>query len=94
MTKKLLMIILCVVFVIGIFLLIIAANLKKNPVSISVQEPKPTVAILLTPTLTPEDPFITQGKAIKEDIKNINDDLSKIKKEDNRLIPPSFIFDF
>lgn len=94
MTKKLLMIILCAVFVLGIFLLIIASKFKKNPTSIVVQGPKPTIVIALSPTPTPEDPLITLGKSIKADIKNINDDLSKIKKEDNRLVPPTFLFDF
>lgn len=94
MTKKLLMIILCLVFVIGIYLLVFASKFKNNPTSIVVQEPKPTVVIILSPTPTPEDSFITQSKSIKEDIKNISEDLSRIKKEDNRLIPPTFLFDF
>ena len=94
MTKKLLMIILCSAFAIGICFLAVAFKFKNNPTSIIVQEPKPTMVVTLSPTPTPEDPFVTQIKSIKEDIKNINDDLSKIKKEDNRLIPPTFLFDF
>lgn len=94
MTKKLLMIILCVVFIVGIGLLAFVSTIKKNPASIVVPLPKPTIAFEITATPTPEDPFVTLGKSIKEDIRNINDDLSKIKKEDNRLVPPTFLFDF
>lgn len=94
MTKKLLMVMLCAVFIVGIGLLVFASKFKINPTSIVVPLPKPTVAVEITAIPAPEDPFITQSKSIKEDIKNISEDLAKIKKEDNRLIPPTFLFDF
>ncbi len=89
MTKKILMIFLFLVFILGSFLLFKFFGNKISPQSISVPLPKtePQSVTELTPSPTP-------GVAVNEvenDLLNIEADLKKVKG-DTRLDPPSFIF--
>lgn len=63
---------------------------KKNP-EVSTSEPMPT--ILPTIPLSPMPTIPPEVPQIESDLLQIEKDIEKIKKEDRRLFPPSFLFD-
>ena len=87
------MILLPIVFLLMLLYIYAVSVGKIKPVSISIPVPKalptPTPLSLPTPTLAPAQNLLE----IESDLSNIDQDIQKVKKEDKRFIPPSFIFE-
>lgn len=91
MVKKFLMIFLAVAFILGVITLVLFSKKKDFATSISLpllrSTPTPLATTSATITNTP------QLSELENDLLAIEKDLEKMKKEDNRLVPPTFIFD-
>lgn len=94
MTKKLLMLLLAILFLLALVYVFIrfsgSNQFSENKIQVEEISPTPFSEISLTsptPTIPPE------LQEIESDLKSIGKDLQKMKSEDNRLLPPEFIFD-
>ena len=91
MIKKFLMIFLTVAFISGVVILILFFQKRLPETSINLPFPKSSP----TPTIVLSGPALTiapQLPGLNDDLTAIEQDLEKMRKEDTRLIPPSFIF--
>jgi len=88
--KKILMILLAFVFCLGILYLFLVGKRNMVPPSVSLPLPTAEPTMVASPSATPmPDQIIFE---VRNDLGMIESDLEKIK-EDNRLNPPTFIFD-
>jgi len=94
MIKKLLMLLLAILFILALVYMFVRfeKNNRFPENKVRVEELSPTASpnvslVSPTPTISPE------LQEIENDLKNIEKDLQKVKSEDNRLVPPEFIFD-
>lgn len=91
MIKRLLMIFLVFAFIAGVVAILFLFGKKATETSVSLPFLKGTP----TPEVAPSGPTpvnTSQLLEIDSDLTMIETDLSKMKKEDKRLIPPTFIF--
>lgn len=91
MVKKILMIFLPVVFILGVLALVFFFQKKLPETSVSL----PFVNDTPTPTVVASGSAAAVSSRLSElndDLSAIEQDLEKMRKEDTRLIPPSFIF--
>lgn len=91
MVKKILMIFLPLVFIVGVLALVLFFQKKLPETSVSLP--------FINDTPTPM--MVASGSAaavssrlpgLNDDLTAIEQDLEKMRKEDSRLVPPSFIF--
>lgn len=91
MAKKFLMIFLAVAFILGVITLVLFSKKKDLMTSISLPLLRSTPTPLATPSATITN--TPQLSELENDLLAIEKDLEKMKKEDTRLVPPTFIFD-
>lgn len=80
--------IICLLIVFGVF------KNKTKPLTDSLPFPKSPPSKIPTLVPSPTPTIIQNIYEIDNDLKNIYQDLQKIKNEELRLIPPVFIFQF
>jgi len=91
MIKKFLMIFLPLVFIFGVLALVLFFQKKLPETSVSL----PFMNDTPTPTMVASGSaaaVFSQLPGLNDDLTAIEQDLEKMRKEDTRLIPPSFIF--
>lgn len=96
MNKKPLMIFLSLSFFLAVLFLIFVFFKNKNSATTSLPyfTPKATPTLVqATPSIVQIDPFLQKGKDLINDFSAINNDVEKVFKEDQRLVPPQFYFE-
>lgn len=86
------MIVLPLAFITGVILILLLFKRKIPGTSVSLPFP----ATVPTPTIYFSEPIpttIPQISELENDLLLIEEDIKKLKREDNRLNPPSFIFE-
>jgi len=85
------MIFLAAAFLLGMILIFSFVKRRSSEVAIFLPLPKSEPSRLALPS--PTSTIAPEILQIENDLSLIENDIGKLKKEDRRLVPPSFVFD-